>query len=107
TPRPSLGFGLLIIKPFSSILFKILERLVPSMPIFGPNVVEDDPDSGSILNKVKPMAIVLCSLAASSLYIFATACQVALSTKSIVLSFIILIWSYPNIQIIYYACIVN
>src|SRR5690606_12453782 len=95
------------IKPFSSILFKILERLVPSIPIFGPNVVDEDPDSGSILNKVNPMAMVLCSLAASSLYILATACQVALNTKSIVLSFIILMWSYPNIQIIYYACIVN
>src|SRR5690606_11535488 len=63
-------------------------RLVGSIPILGANAVEGVP-SLSILNKVKPKAIVAPYLEASSLYILATACHVALKTYSIVFSFIL------------------
>ena len=39
-------------------LFRILEILVDSNPIFGPKEVDGVPVLGSILNKVKPVAIV-------------------------------------------------
>src|SRR5690606_29844329 len=87
TLLPSLVLLDLVIKPLSSIDFSVRVRLVGSIPIFGASAVEGVP-SLSILNKVKPKAIVAPYLEASSLYIRATACQVALKTKSIVFSFI-------------------
>ena len=51
-------------------VFKILDRLVASIPIFGPNAVEGVPLVGSMLNNVKAVVIVAPNFDASSLYIF-------------------------------------
>ncbi len=60
--------------------FKVRVKLVASIPILGPKVVEGVPFSLSILNNANPVAIVAPYLLASSLYILEIACQVALKT---------------------------
>ena len=61
---------------FFSRLFRILEILVDSNPIFGPKEVDGVPVLGSILNNVKPVAIVESIFFASSLYILTIPCHV-------------------------------
>jgi hypothetical protein len=79
TLLPSFGFFSLVINPFVSIVFKVLDKLVDSTPILGPKAVDGVPLSGSILNKAKPVAMLLPFLFASSLYILVTAIQVDLN----------------------------
>src|SRR5690606_41278571 len=81
TLLPSFLLLVLVINPLSSIDFKVLVRLVGSIPILGANAVEGVP-SLSILNKVKPKAIVAPYLEASSLYILPTSCIVVFKTSS-------------------------
>ena len=61
---------------FFSRVLSILEILVDSYPIFGPSAVDGVPVLGSILNKVKPVAIVESIFFAASLYILTIPCQV-------------------------------
>ena len=68
-------------------VFNSLDRLVDSMPILGPKVVEGVPFE-SILNKAKPVAIVESNLLASLLYILLTKFQVERKTLSNVSCFI-------------------
>ena len=57
TPLPSLGFFILFINPLSSIAFNNLDKLVGSIPILGPKLVEGVP-SESMLNNANPIAMV-------------------------------------------------
>jgi hypothetical protein len=76
------------------------ERLVGSIPILGPRVVDGVP-SASILRSANPVAIVESNLLASLLYILLTNCHVDLNALSKVSYFII-----SNLKKYYYACIV-
>ena len=63
------------------------ERLVGSIPIFGPSVVEGVP-SASMLRRANPVAIVESNLLASLLYILLTICHVERKALSKVSCFI-------------------
>lgn len=84
TLLPSSGLGSRTINPLFSSVFRVLERLVASMPIFGAIAVEGVPWTGSIDSNAKPVAIEVSCLAASSLYILAMACHAARYSASIV-----------------------
>src|SRR5690606_17829254 len=73
----SIGSGALYIKPFCSMVFNILVKLLASNPISGAIFVAGVPSSLWMFNSTKPMEVVISFLIAFWLYILYMACQAA------------------------------
>ena len=95
-----------MISPFSSICAIVLERLVGSIPIDGPILVDGTPSFESICKRINPIVVVRSCLIPSKLYIRAMACHDCLMREQCVSFLDGMSCNMKNeCNQIYYACI--
>ena len=83
TERPSVGSGRRSMSPRDSMLFRVLDKLVLSMPILGPNLVLGVP-SRSMLSRAYPTLIEMPCRSARAVYSLANLVHPQRSWKSMV-----------------------